>query len=151
LSGANRDIFFPKLSEKLHLITFSEIACRYLENLGYEAYECDSEKEARERCDELILQKKWPCYFFKSDTTGEKDFEEFFTDKETLELNRFPSIGIIKNKADFDEDKLSYFENSIEKLKQSSVCNRSDLVTLFHEMIPGFAHKETGKFLDQKM
>lgn len=151
LTGANRDIFFPKLSEKLHLITFSEIACRYLENLGYEAYECDSEKEARGRCDELILQKKWPCYFFKSDTTGEKDFEEFFTDKETLELNRFPSIGIIKNKADFDEDKLLHFENSIEKLKQSSVWKRSDLVSLFHEMIPGFAHKETGKFLDQKM
>ena len=151
LTGANRDIFFPKLSEKLHLITFSEIACRYLENLGYEAYQCDSEKEARERCDELILQKKWPCYFFKSDTTGEKDFEEFFTDKETLELNRFPSIGIIKNEADFDEDKLSHFENSIEKLKQSSVWKRSELVSLFHEMIPGFAHKETGKFLDQKM
>jgi FlaA1/EpsC-like NDP-sugar epimerase len=151
LLGANRDIFFPKLSEKLHLITFSEIACRYLENLGYEAYDCDSEKEARERCDELIIQKKWPCYFFKSDTTGEKDFEEFFTDKETLELNKFPSIGIIKNEADFDEDKLLHFENSIEKLKQSSVWKRSDLVALFHEMIPGFDHKETGKFLDQKM
>ena len=151
LTGANRDIFFPKLSEKLHLITFSEIACRYLENLGYEAYQCDSEKEARERCDELISQKKWPCYFFKSDTTGEKDFEEFFTDKETLELNKFPSIGIIKNEADFDEDKLLHFENSIEKLKESSAWNRSELVSLFHEMIPGFAHKETGKFLDQKM
>ena len=151
LTGANRDIFFPKLSEKLHLITFSEIACRYLENLGYEAYECDSEDEARDRCNELISQKKWPCYFFKSDTTGEKDFEEFFTDKETLELNKFPSIGIIKNEADFDEDKLLHFENSIEKLKESSAWNRSELVSLFHEMIPGFAHKETGKFLDQKM
>ena len=151
LTGGNRDIFFPKLSEKLHLITFSDIACRYLENLGYEPFECDSEDEARERCNELILEKKWPCYFFKSDTTGEKDFEEFFTDKETLDLNKFSSIGIIKNKADFDEDKLLHFENSIEKLKQSSVWKRSDLVTLFHEMIPGFAHKETGKFLDQKM
>ena len=106
--------------------------------LGYELYECDSEDEARDRCEELIVQKKWPCYFFKSDTTGEKDFEEFFTDKETLELNKFLSIGIIKNEADFDEDKLSYFENSIEKFKQSSVWKRSDLVTLFHEMIPGF-------------
>jgi len=142
---------FSETKRKLHLITFSEIACRYLENLGYEAYECDSEDEARDRCNELISQKKWPCYFFKSDTTGEKDFEEFFTDKETLELNKFPSIGIIKNEADFDEDKLSHFENSIEKLKQSSVWKRSDLVSLFHEMIPGFAHKETGKFLDQKM
>ena len=151
LLGENRDIFFPKLSEQLHLTTFSDIAERYIENLGYEPYHCSTEEEARDRSDELIASKRWPCYFFKSDTSGEKDFEEFFTDKETLELNKFLSIGIIKNKADFDEDKLSYFENSIEKLKQSSVCNRSDLVTLFHEMIPGFAHKETGKFLDQKM
>ena len=151
LKGANRDIFFPKLSEKLHLTTFSDIACRYLENLGYEAYECDSEQEARDRCSELISLKKWPCYFFKSDTTGEKDFEEFFTEKEKLNLNLFSSIGIIKNEPNFDEDKLKYFENSIEKLKQSSVWKRSDLVALFHEMIPGFDHKETGKFLDQKM
>jgi FlaA1/EpsC-like NDP-sugar epimerase len=151
LFGANRDIFFPKLNENFHLITFSEIARKFLINLGYEPFECDSEDEARERCNELISQKKWPCYFFKSDTTGEKDFEEFFTDKETLELNKFSSIGIIKNDADFNEDKLLHFENSIEKLKQSSVWKRSELVSLFHEMIPGFAHKETGKFLDQKM
>ena len=151
LFGLNRDIFFPKLNESFHLITFSEIARKFLNNLGYEPFECDSEDEARERCNELISQKKWPCYFFKSDTTGEKDFEEFFTDKETLELKKFSSIGIIKNEAVFNEDKLSHFENSIEKLKQSSVWKRSDLLTLFHEMIPGFAHKETGKFLDQKM
>jgi FlaA1/EpsC-like NDP-sugar epimerase len=151
LTGANRDIFFPKLSKKLHLIMFSDLARRYLENLGYEPVECDSEEEARERCEDLILEKKWPCYFFKSDTTGEKDFEEFFTDRETLELKKFTSIGIIKNEAVFDEDKLLHFENRIDKLKQSSVWKRSDLVTLFHELIPDFAHKETGKFLDQKM
>jgi FlaA1/EpsC-like NDP-sugar epimerase len=151
LIGANRDIFFPKLSKNLHLIVFTDLARRYLENLGYEPVECDSEEEARERCEEMILEKKWPCYFFKSDTTGEKDFEEFFSDKETLELKKFTSIGIIKNEAVFDEDKLLHFENSIDKLKQSSVWNRSDLVNLFHEMLPGFDHKETGKFLDQKM
>ena len=151
LLGENRDIFFPKLSEKLHLTTFSEIAQKYLTQLGYEPYECASEDEARGRCCELIRQKKWPCYFFKSDTTGEKDFEEFFTDAETINLNKFMSMGIIKNEADFDENKLKYFETSIQKLKQSSAWNRSDLVSLFHKMIPDFAHKETGKFLDQKM
>ena len=120
---------------------FSDLACRYLENLGYEPVECDSEEEARVRCEELIIEKKWPCYFFKSDTTGEKDFEEFFTDKETVEFNKFATIGIIKNEADFDEDKLTYFESRIEKIKQSSAWNRSDLVALFHEIIPGFNHK----------
>jgi len=77
LLGNNRDIFFPKLSEKLHLITFSEIAVHYLRERGYEPYECGSEDEARDRAEELIANKQWPCYFFKSDTTGEKDLKSF--------------------------------------------------------------------------
>jgi FlaA1/EpsC-like NDP-sugar epimerase len=151
LLGGNRDVFFPKLSEKLHLITFSEIAKKYLEQLGYEPYECESEEEARTKCSELIDQKKWPCYFFNSDTTGEKDFEEFFTDKEELDMDRFSSIGVIKNDSIFDEEKLSYFESRIDEIKSSRTWKREDLVQLFHEMIPGFGHKETGKFLDQRM
>jgi FlaA1/EpsC-like NDP-sugar epimerase len=151
LLGLNRDIFFPKLSESLHLTTFAEIAQNYLSHLGYEPYECESEDEARDRCSELIQKKKWPCYFFKSDTTGEKDFEEFFTDKEELDMDRFSSIGVIKNDSIFDEEKLSYFESRIDEIKSSRTWKRADLVQLFHEMIPGFGHKETGKFLDQKM
>jgi FlaA1/EpsC-like NDP-sugar epimerase len=151
LLGGNRDIFFPKLSEKLHLITFSEIAKKYLEQLGYEPYECESEEEARTKCSELIDQKKWPCYFFNSDTTGEKDFEEFFTDREELDMDRFSSIGVIKNDSIFDEEKLSYFESRIDEIKSSRTWKREDLVQLFHEMIPAFGHKETGKFLDQRM
>ena len=151
LLGGNRDIFFPKLSEKLHLITFSEIAKKYLEQLGYEPYECESEEEARTKCSELIDQKKWPCYFFNSDTTGEKDFEEFFTDKEELDMDRFSSIGVIKNEPIFEEGKLSYFEKRISEIKKSEGWNREEIVELFHKMIPGFGHKETGKFLDQKM
>ena len=151
LLGGNRDIFFPKLSEKLHLITFSEIAKKYLEQLGYEPYECETEEEARSKCRELIDQKKWPCYFFNSDTTGEKDFEEFFTDKEELDMDRFSSIGVIKNEPIFEEGKLSYFEKRISEIKKSEGWNREEIVELFHKMIPGFGHKETGKFLDQRM
>ena len=151
LLGENRDIFFPKLSEKLHLITFSEIAKMYLEQLGYEPTECETEEEARARCEELIKVKKWPCYFFKSDTTGEKGFEEFFTDSEELDMKRFSSIGVIKNEPHFDEEKLLWFENKISQIRSKSNWNRSDLVSLFHEMIPDFGHKETGKFLDQRM
>jgi FlaA1/EpsC-like NDP-sugar epimerase len=151
LLGENRDIFFPKLSEKLHLITFSEIARKYLEQLGYEPYECETEDEARGRCAELIQQKKWPCYFFKSDTTGEKDFEEFFTDKEKLDMKKFSSIGVIKNDPNFDSDKLTYFEKRINEIRSGSTWRRDDLLQLFQEMIPDFGHKETGKFLDQRM
>jgi len=151
LLGENRDIYFPKLSEKLHLITFSEIACNFLEQLGFEAYECSSEDEARDRCPELIRKKKWPCYFFKSDTTGEKDFEEFYTDKETLNMDKFLSIGVIKNDPYFDLKKLAYFEKNISNIKAKSNWRKEELVDLFHDMIPDFGHQETGKSLDQKM
>jgi FlaA1/EpsC-like NDP-sugar epimerase len=151
LLGENRDIFFPKLSDKLHLITFSSIAREYLAQLGFEAYECDSEEEARAKCGELIGTKRWPCYFFESDTTGEKDFEEFFTGNENLDMERFSSIGVIKNDPTYDEGRLSYFEDRIDDMILSQNWERSDLVDLFHEMIPSFGHKEAGRFLDQRM
>jgi len=151
LLGENRDIFFPKLSENLHLTTFAEIAVKYLTQLGYEPYACESEAEARDRSSELINQKKWPCYFFKSDTTGEKDFEEFYTENETLDMKLFFSIGVIKNEPVFEEDRLLYFEKRIKEIKNSNTWNRQEIVELFREMIPNFGHKETGKFLDQRM
>jgi FlaA1/EpsC-like NDP-sugar epimerase len=151
LLGENRDIFFPKLDEDLNLITFSEIAERYLENLGYEPVRCATEDEARARVAELKPLHKWPVYFFSSDTTGEKDFEEFFTDKEKLDMERFSSIGVIKNDALFDEAKLAGFESRIRKLRSHGRWERGDLIDLFNEMIPEFKHKETGKFLDGRM
>ena len=151
LLGENRDIFFPKLSEKLHLINFSEIAVHYLRERGYEPYECDSEDEARDRAEEMILKKKWPCYFFKSDTTGEKDFEEFFTDNEDLDMDRFETVGVIKNQAEFDEVKLDDFMNRIEDLRKKGTWTKDDIVELYFGLLSEFAHKETGKYLDQRM
>jgi FlaA1/EpsC-like NDP-sugar epimerase len=151
LLGGNRDVFFPKLSEKLHLITFSEIAVRYLRQHGYEPYECETEDEARDRAEELIAKKQWPCYFFKSDTTGEKDFEEFFTDKEDLDMERFDSIGVIRNQPEFDESKLDEFMHGIESLRAKATWTKDDIVKLYFGLLPEFAHKETGKYLDQRM
>ena len=151
LLGNNRDIFFPKLSEKLHLITFSEIAVRYLRERGYEPYECESEDEARDRAEELIAKKQWPCYFFKSDTTGEKDFEEFFTDNEDLDMERFETVGVIKNQPEFNEAKLDDFINRIEDLRKKGTWTKDNIVELYFGLLPEFAHKETGKYLDQRM
>ena len=151
LLGENRDIFFPKLSEDLHLTTFSDIAVRYLADLGYEAHECNSEDEARERAPELIAKKQWPCYFFSSDTTGEKDFEEFFTANEVLDMNRFESIGVIKNTPIFDDEKLQHFTNTIKAMRHQSTWDKPEIVALFNTMIPDFAHMETGKYLDGRM
>ncbi len=149
--GNNRDIFFPKLSEKLHLIKFSEIATHYLKEKGYKPYECESEDEARDRAEELIASKLWPCYFFKSDTTGEKDFEEFFTDTEILDMERFETIGVIPNQPEYNEAKLDEFMNGMNELKEKGIWNKEDIVKLYFSLLPEFSHKETGKYLDQRM
>jgi len=149
--GENRDIFFPKLNENLHLISFADIAVKYLENLGYEPYLCKSEDEARELAKTLPTQGKWPCLFTSSDTTGEKDFEEFFTDKELLDMEKFKNLGIIKNKAIFDEAKLNSFEAIMREFKNNLCWNKEDIIKEFLKIIPDFGHKETGKYLDGKM
>ncbi|AVF58844.1 UDP-N-acetylglucosamine 4,6-dehydratase [Vibrio diabolicus] len=149
--GENRDIFFPKLSEALHLISFADIAVKYLEQLGYEPYLCSSEDEARELAKTLPEQGKWPCLFTESDTTGEKDFEEFFTDKEVLDMERFENLGIIKNEPLFEQALLTLFEQSIAEMKDKREWSKEQIVELFFTMIPDFGHKETGKYLDSKM
>ncbi|MFL2716289.1 MAG: UDP-N-acetylglucosamine 4,6-dehydratase [Gammaproteobacteria bacterium] len=151
LLGENRDIFFPKLSEQLHLTTFSDIAERYISNLGYEPFHCSTEQEARDYSSELITSKRWPCYFFNSDTSGEKDFEEFFTNKENLDMERFKNLGVIKNEANFNPTMLNHFLEVIYKLRTKKVWEKEPIVDLFNEMIPNFDHKETGKYLDGRM
>ena len=151
LLGNNRDIFFPKLSEKLHLAKFSEIAVSYLRARGYEPFECASELDARNMATELIAKKKWPCYFFHSDTSGEKDFEEFFTENEYLDMDKFSSVGVIRNRPNFDSIKLDSFMDGIENLRSNGQWTKVDIVNLFSDLLPNFKHKETGKYLDQRM
>ena len=173
--GENRDIFFPKLSEDLHLITFAEIAEKYLKQIGYEPYICKSEEEARAFFNNKqqtftlsevegtnneqrttnhkpqIPNKRWPCLFTQSDTTGEKDFEEFFTEHEVLDMERFKNLGVIKNSLNFNDDKLIKFTKNIHLLKDNLKWNKEEIVDLFHYLIPDFGHKEIGKYLDSKM
>lgn len=149
--GRNRDIFFPKLSEDLDLISFADIAVKYLEEKGYKPYLCKDEDEAKKLAKTLPQEGKWPCLFTASDTTGEKDFEEFYTDNETLDMERFEKIGVIKNEPNFNDELLNYFEKNISALKEKREWNKEQIVELFFKMIPGFRHKETGKYLDGKM
>jgi FlaA1/EpsC-like NDP-sugar epimerase len=149
--GENRDIFFPKLSETLNLISFSDIAIKYLKNLGYEPYLCKDEEEARALVKTLPKDGKYPCLFNSSDTTGEKDFEEFFTNNETLDMKKFENLGVIKNDIDFDKVLLEEFTNTINTLKKNKSWKKEDIVKLFFKIIPDFGHKETGKYLDGKM
>lgn len=151
LLGRNRDLFFPKLDEDANLITFSDIATRYLRRAGYEPVECGSEVEARSRVMELKTQRRWPVYFFTSDTTGEKDFEEFYTTHEKLDLLRFESLGVIENVGTYDATKIEAFERRVIELRRSGRWVRNDLIDLFNDTIPEFNHLETGKYLDGRM
>lgn len=150
IMGNNKDIFFPKLSQELNLVTFSSIAEKYLNSKNITPVLCKTEDEAREKVDELSSNNQWPCYFFNSDTTGEKDFEEFFTNDEVIDLERFKNLGIVKNSSTKDNDMLEYFLNKIKDFKTKG-WTKNDLVKLFFEMIPDFGHKETGKYLDGRM
>ena len=89
--------------------------------------------------------------FTKSDTTGEKDFEEFYTANEILDLGRFMNLGIVKNEANYDSNLLEHFRNSIDKMKQNGTWTKKEIVNLFFEMIPNFDYLDKGKCLDSKM
>jgi FlaA1/EpsC-like NDP-sugar epimerase len=149
--GQNRDIFFPKLDDSLHLISFAEIAVKYLKEKGYEPYLCESEEEARALVKTLPQEGKYPCLFTSSDTTGEKDFEEFFTESEVLDLEKFETIGVIKNEPLYDEVKLNSFTQKMQEFKAKLSWNKEDIVDEFFKLIPDFEYEDKKKYLDGKM
>ncbi len=149
--GESRDIFFPKLDET-QMMTFSSIAELYLRERGMEPDYCNSEEEARSKAKQWNPgDKRYPVFFFKSDTSGEKPFEEFFTMKDTVEMNQFSGLGVIKN--DFipsikDREKIL---TEFEELFERGDINKVQIVNLINKHLPDFKHIETGKSLDQKM
>lgn len=151
LLGTNGEIFFPKLNEELNMMTFSEIAVSFLQQLGYEAVACATEEEARRNVAEFKAKKQWPCFFSASDTTGEKEYEEFYVDDEEIDLEQFESLGIVKNIATASKEELDNFLIEIQRLKKARSWTRDDLITLFQELLPEFNHYEKGRFLDEKM
>jgi FlaA1/EpsC-like NDP-sugar epimerase len=151
LLGESNDIFFPKLSDKLHLITFSQIAEHYLTAKGLEPYYCETEDEARNFFKQNNSPTMWPVLFTASDTTGEKDFEEFFTHQETLDIERFVNLGIVKGLGSESTEKLRAFETAIQTMLRKARWSKAEIVSLFNELLPDFGHLETGKYLDAKM
>jgi len=151
LLGDNGDIFFPKLDENIHLITFSEIASRYLIHHGYSPHICSSEEEARSEIQNLIKVKKWPCFFSQSSTTGEKDFEEFFEVSDTIDPNTFKDIGIIKSNLDIPEQEIYFFKEQVLSMLEKGCYSKESILKLFQRLLPEFNHNEKGIYLDSKM
>jgi len=146
--GDTGNIFFPKLDFHKDQIYFKEIALDFLKENGFEPELVLSEQEAKE-FDFDKYPTKYPIYFFKTDTSGEKTYEEFFTEEEDYEINKYDSLGFINTldvKISF-EDVESDFENVFNNLNSE----KSDIVTIIKKYVPDFMHIETGKHLDQKM
>lgn len=151
LLGENRDIFFPKPSGLLRLITFADIARAYLRKLGYEPFECATEEEARMRIEELTRSRRWPCYFFQTNTSGEKDVEEFTKPGDVVDLERFRSIGVIRNESTAAGDRCERFSSEMHRMRSAGNWTKKEIVNLFRETLPEFCHMEVNRYLDDRM
>lgn len=149
--GKNREIFFPKLGEE-QMMTFSSIADSFLQYLNYEIKYCSSEEEAKKFAYEMTPDSSiYPVFYFPSNTTGEKDFEEFYVPGEEIDLKRFTSLGVITNIAPHSMRKLENFLIDIVEVMSRDSTNKSDIVQCMKEFIPNFEHVEKNINLDQKM
>ena len=150
--GENGDIFFPKFDKENHLKTFEQLAINFLENIGYKALRCKTEQEARDWFSKKRNSNQWPCFFSSSETTGEKDTEEFYTKDEILELDLFESIGIIRSvKKQELSGKIGVFKDKIGAFKKEKHWSRKQLIRIFKDVLDEFSHLEKMKFLDDKM
>ena len=147
--GKSGQIFFPKFDFDKDQTYFHEITIRFIEALGMKADICKSEEEAIEKS--LHLDgKTYPVYFFESSTSGEKPYEEFYTDEEVRDIESFESLGIITpEKQDLDYTLSSIY--AIKKLFENKSLDKSTIVNEIKTHLPGFSHIETGQNLDQKM
>lgn len=149
--GENREIFFPKLNE-FQMITFDTIAKRLINENGYDVLECSSDEEAINRAAELIQRsRQYPVHFSMSDTSGEKPFEEFYTDEETIDMERFLSLGVIIKKKKPDRNKIEELLNNLDSAFNRSKVSKKEIVEILKAYLPNFEHIETGKSLDNKM
>ena len=149
--GNTGEIFFPKLGEE-QMMTFSAICDDFLKSLGYKIKYCSSEEEARKFAAEMPEDSDtYPVYYFSSDTTGEKGYEEFYIEGEQLNMERFSSLGVIENYPCRDQNEILSFFEKMETLFKRNDFKKEEVVTLLKEFIPNFEHEEKGKNLDQKM
>ena len=148
--GNSGDIYFPKLNQN-QLVNFKTITEDFFNYLNKEMKICESETEAKKIAMQLTENSSYPVYFFKTDTSGEKLFEEFYTSDDEVNFNLYESIGVVTNsfKPSFSEMEITI--NEIETLFKGESYNKEDIIKIMNKILPNFNHIETGKSLDQKM
>ncbi len=149
--GYNGEIFFPKLGEE-KMKTFSSICDEFIKEIGYSKHECATDEEAKRFAANMKPDdKEYPVVYFQSDTTGEKDFEEFFVNEETTDLDRFSSLGVILPMKHRPKAEVEAFLQKLENIFSRHDFNKAEIVACLKEFIPNFEHEEKGRNLDQKM
>lgn len=149
--GNNREIFFPKLKEA-QMMTFDTIATALLKEYGYDILECDSDEEAIEKAVELKKGSMvYPVHYSKSNTSGEKEYEEFFTNQENVDMKRFDSLGVITDKRIPDKDKAHNILTELDGAFERTMLTKDDVVQIIKRYLPEFEHIEKGRSLDSKM
>lgn len=149
--GENRAIFFPKL-EEAQMMTFDAIGTELLKAHGYEVLECESDEEAIEKAEDLKLGSNlYPVHYAASDTSGEKPFEEFVTDTETADYDRFKSLGVITGKQIPDKNRVETLFCDLNAEFEKETTTKEEIIKIMKEYLPNFEHIETGKSLDSKM
>ena len=146
--GDSGSIFFPKLDFHKDQIYFKDIAIDFLKNNGFDPLLVKSEKEAKEfNFDDNTT--KYPIFFFKTDTSGEKTYEEFYTEEEDFDIKKYKSLGYINS----TETEISFgsVKNDFEVVFSNPKASKSDIIKVINKYVPDFSHIETGKHLDQKM
>jgi FlaA1/EpsC-like NDP-sugar epimerase len=150
-TGQNAELFIPKIEQRLPLTSFAEIAEKFLNHLGFELYICNSEEEARNLAPTLPAKGKWACYISQTDTTGEKEQEEFYTDSDLIDWTRYKDIGVTELSFKGNQELLEKFLSELERMRKRKEWTKSELVNLFKEILPEFNHFETYRYLDDKM
>ena len=149
--GENREIFFPRLNEK-QMMTFDQIATELLQEHGYEVLECESDAEAIDRSQDLKNGSNlYPVHYSGSNTSGEKAFEEFYTDSENVDLKRMKTLGVVVDKALPDSEKIKVLFDKLTKEFEKAEPTKTEVISVIKEYLPNFEHIETGKSLDSKM
>lgn len=149
--GNNREIFFPKLAEE-EMTTFDKIATNLLHRNGYEVLECDSDEMAIDQAETLKEGSRlYPVHYSISDTSGEKAYEEFYTDSERIDMSRLGALGVVVGKEIPPSDKLDNLLQELEKLFDAEETTKEQVIDELKKYLPNFEHIETGKSLDSKM
>lgn len=149
--GKSGDIFFPKLEQE-QMVYFNTITEDFFNEMGIKIIRCSSEEEAKKNAIHINKSdNSYPVHFFTSDTSGEKLYEEFYTDADELDLTTFDSLGVVKNSKKLPISSINSILLELTQLMSNNIYDKKDIVKLLKSYVPDFEHVETGKSLDQKM